>query len=65
MLHGIITLCAIAGRYAKYQHSPAFYVMPLSYVITLTGRGGQIGRALISHVGDRGFKSRSSQTNDL
>ena len=30
-----------------------------------TERGGRIGRALVSRVGDHGFKSQSSQTTDL
>ena len=30
-----------------------------------TGCGGRIGRALVSRTEDRGFKPRSSQTNDL
>ena len=37
--------------------------MPNNY--NITGRGGRIGRALVSRVGDHGFKPRSSQTNDL
>ena len=31
----------------------------------VTGRGGRIGRELVSRTGDRGFKPRSGQTNDL
>ena len=30
-----------------------------------TGRGGQIGTAWTSHVGDREFGSQSNKTNDL
>ena len=30
--------------------------LPLSYIILTTGRGGRIGRTLVSRAGDRGFE---------
>ena len=48
-----------------YMYIYAYMYTYIIVVLFLTGRVGRIGRALVSGVGDRGFKPPSSQTNDL
>ena len=61
-----IHICGIPGQCANItQHRlPDGTTIPTPTCL-YTGRGGQIGRALVLCAGDHGFKLWSSQTNDL
>ena len=62
--YDIWPLRAILG-WAEQCILPATVPKVRQYNNNGTERGSRIGRALVSRVGDCGFKSQLSQTNDL